>query len=211
MTDRSMKIKKDAPMRRRAVECLRINGRPDLASELADAETSKEMLATMNKASRDTVLRRSLTSAKMVGSFLVLEFSDGYGLRFIPSQVASAEPDAWAHFVICRSCAAQGPWFKTPGNATRMWNTRKREELLVKERDAAEGELDRHVSGLRSLEASLGTVYHDEAVEEPALLDDVSRKVLDLISRIRRDRRSSSSRRGPEGEIEDHRPAEDGP
>jgi Lar family restriction alleviation protein len=34
------------------------------------------------------------------------------------------EPDAWAHFVRCRSCGAQGPWFKSAGNAERYWNQR---------------------------------------------------------------------------------------
>ncbi len=35
--------------------------------------------------------RRKLTSATLVGAFLVLEFDDGYGLRFMPSQVQAAE------------------------------------------------------------------------------------------------------------------------
>lgn len=34
------------------------------------------------------------------------------------------EPDAWAYFVRCISCAAQGGWAKTPGNADRHWNLR---------------------------------------------------------------------------------------
>ncbi len=38
------------------------------------------------------------------------------------------EPDAWAWYVRCRSCAAQGPWFKTPGNAVRFWNQRVEEK-----------------------------------------------------------------------------------
>jgi len=37
---------------------------------------------------------------------------------------ADGEPDAWAYFVICRSCAAQGPWYKSPGNAERFWDMR---------------------------------------------------------------------------------------
>lgn len=35
-----------------------------------------------------------------------------------------AEAEAFAHFIVCRSCATQGPWYKTPGNAARSWNMR---------------------------------------------------------------------------------------
>ena len=34
------------------------------------------------------------------------------------------EGEAWAHFVVCNSCSAQGGWAKTPGNAVRLWNAR---------------------------------------------------------------------------------------
>lgn len=36
--------------------------------------------------------------------------------------------DAWAYYVRCISCACQGPWFKTEGNAIRFWNMRTPEE-----------------------------------------------------------------------------------
>jgi Lar family restriction alleviation protein len=32
--------------------------------------------------------------------------------------------DAHAHFVRCRSCGAEGPWFKSASGARRLWNTR---------------------------------------------------------------------------------------
>lgn len=44
---------------------------------------------------------------------------DGY-------QKCQEDEDAWAHFVICNSCAAQGGWAKSQSGAIRWWNTRKR-------------------------------------------------------------------------------------
>ena len=34
------------------------------------------------------------------------------------------DPDANAYFVVCRSCAADGPWSKSESGARRMWNMR---------------------------------------------------------------------------------------
>ena len=34
------------------------------------------------------------------------------------------DPDAWAFFVICKSCAGQGGWVKNESGAIRMWNMR---------------------------------------------------------------------------------------
>lgn len=35
--------------------------------------------------------------------------------------------DAWAHYVVCRSCAAQGGWAKSVSGAARWWNMRMAE------------------------------------------------------------------------------------
>ena len=37
---------------------------------------------------------------------------------------AKGDPDAYAYFVRCRACAAEGPWSKVAAGAERMWNTR---------------------------------------------------------------------------------------
>lgn len=34
------------------------------------------------------------------------------------------EPDAYAHYVVCRSCAATGGWAKSEAGAVRCWNMR---------------------------------------------------------------------------------------
>jgi Lar family restriction alleviation protein len=34
-------------------------------------------------------------------------------------------PEAYAYFVVCKSCAATGGWAKTEGNAVRFWNMRE--------------------------------------------------------------------------------------
>lgn len=34
------------------------------------------------------------------------------------------DPDAWAHYIICRSCAGQGGWAKSASGARRWWNMR---------------------------------------------------------------------------------------
>lgn len=34
------------------------------------------------------------------------------------------DPDAWAYYIRCRTCAAEGPWKKTPSGADRAWNMR---------------------------------------------------------------------------------------
>lgn len=36
------------------------------------------------------------------------------------------DPDAYAHFIRCRSCAAQGGWMKNVAGAVRNWNRRAR-------------------------------------------------------------------------------------
>ncbi len=43
---------------------------------------------------------------------------DGY-------QNCQDDPAAYAHFIICRSCAAQGGWAKNPAGAIRWWNMRQ--------------------------------------------------------------------------------------
>lgn len=42
----------------------------------------------------------------------------------------AGEPDAYAYSVRCGSCAAEGPWFKMPGNAERGWNTRSKPRIV---------------------------------------------------------------------------------
>ncbi len=34
------------------------------------------------------------------------------------------DPDAYAHWIVCRSCAATGGWSKSETGAVRMWNLR---------------------------------------------------------------------------------------
>lgn len=34
------------------------------------------------------------------------------------------EPDAWAYYVVCVSCAAQGGWAKNEAGADRLWRSR---------------------------------------------------------------------------------------
>lgn len=49
--------------------------------------------------------------------YLSSALRDGY-------QSFSNDPDAQAYYVVCRSCAAEGPWAKSEYGAVRMWNTR---------------------------------------------------------------------------------------
>jgi hypothetical protein len=35
-----------------------------------------------------------------------------------------SDPDAYAYFIICRSCAAQGGWAKSASGGRRRWNMR---------------------------------------------------------------------------------------
>jgi Lar family restriction alleviation protein len=37
---------------------------------------------------------------------------------------SSEDPDAFAYFVVCRSCAAKGGWAKTAAAGNRLWNMR---------------------------------------------------------------------------------------
>ena len=37
------------------------------------------------------------------------------------------DQDAWAHYVVCRSCASQGGWAKSVSGAARWWNMRMAE------------------------------------------------------------------------------------
>ena len=48
------------------------------------------------------------------------ELRDGY-------QTMQDDPDAYAFFVRCVSCGAQGGWAKTEGNADRLWDMRHRD------------------------------------------------------------------------------------
>lgn len=36
-----------------------------------------------------------------------------------------SDPDAYAYFVFCTSCAGQGGWAKSPGSAITRWNWRE--------------------------------------------------------------------------------------
>ncbi len=39
------------------------------------------------------------------------------------------DPDAYAHWVICNSCAATGGWSKSKSGAARMWNLRPKDRI----------------------------------------------------------------------------------
>jgi Lar family restriction alleviation protein len=41
----------------------------------------------------------------------------------VPASKPHSSSDT-AYFIRCTSCACEGPWFKTPGNAVQFWNTR---------------------------------------------------------------------------------------
>ena len=60
-------------------------------------------------------------------------FCEGEALRdkILRDGCKYGEPDDWAYFNRCRSCAAEGPWAKTPGNADRMWNARPTHDAPV--------------------------------------------------------------------------------
>jgi hypothetical protein len=47
-----IKIKKDAPMRMRAIEALKLQGKPGLAKELQEATTARGVLKVLNKSLR---------------------------------------------------------------------------------------------------------------------------------------------------------------
>lgn len=72
-------------------------------------------------------------------ALLPCPFCGGEGLpdKVLRGGCEDGEPDAWAYFVRCRSCASHGPWFKTVGLALRMWNDRRFLELKqIAEKDA---------------------------------------------------------------------------
>jgi hypothetical protein len=54
----------------------------------------------------------------------------GYTSRTLRDGYESQEddPDAYAWFVTCKTCACQGPWTKSESGAKRMWNMRTVEE-----------------------------------------------------------------------------------
>ena len=55
-------------------------------------------------------------------------FDGGKGelFRVLRDGCQPGEPDAWAYFVRCVSCAAEGPWQKNlPYGAVRQWNMRQ--------------------------------------------------------------------------------------
>lgn len=37
------------------------------------------------------------------------------------------DPDAWAYYVVCKSCAAQGGWAKNKYGGERLWEIREGE------------------------------------------------------------------------------------
>jgi Lar family restriction alleviation protein len=48
------------------------------------------------------------------------------------------DPDAWAFFVICKSCAGQGGWVKNESGAIRMWNMRMTDADNPKDKEEIE-------------------------------------------------------------------------
>ena len=53
-------------------------------------------------------------------------FCGGQGIasKVLRGGCKDGEPDAWAYFIRCRSCAAEGGWMKTESGGLRMWNMR---------------------------------------------------------------------------------------
>jgi len=87
------------------------------------------------------------------------------------------DPDAWAFFVICKSCAGQGGWVKNESGAIRMWNMRMtdadnpkdKEEIarafergVLAMRDAALNAIDAEAIGRISEKLGLGTFEAEE-------------------------------------------------
>lgn len=44
--------------------------------------------------------------------------------RVLRDGCRDGEIEAWAYYVTCRSCAAQGGWGKAPSSGARWWNMR---------------------------------------------------------------------------------------
>ena len=57
---------------------------------------------------------------------------DGY-------ETGSDDPDAYAYFLVCNSCACTGPWGKNPFTAFRYWNMREPSSTQAKPTQLASG------------------------------------------------------------------------
>lgn len=53
---------------------------------------------------------------------------DSHLEKELRSGCEDGEPDAWAYWVQCNSCAGSGPWAKNPFGAFRQWNMRDTEK-----------------------------------------------------------------------------------
>ena len=63
---------------------------------------------------------------KLAEEILPCPFCGGNSIvdRTLRDGCIDGEPDAWAYFVRCFSCACQGPWTKNSSGAQRLWNNR---------------------------------------------------------------------------------------
>ena len=63
--------------------------------------------------------------------YLSQTLRDGYEGKY------EHDPDAYAYYIVCHSCACQGGWAKTQGNAARNWNMRVSNNALAADEDRA--------------------------------------------------------------------------
>lgn len=86
----------------------------------AEERLAQTIAATITKARIECV---KPTPVYAPAPILKCPFCTGQGLL---GQVPCdpAQPDVVAHYVRCRSCAAQGPRMKSASSAVRMWNLR---------------------------------------------------------------------------------------
>lgn len=73
--------------------------------------------------------------------------------------------DDYQYFAVCRSCACEGPWRKTEGNAIREWNTRPIEDALTAERDALKAENEKMREALGKIDARC-SAYGDRSLHQ---------------------------------------------
>lgn len=71
----------------------------------------------------------------------------------------------YAYFVVCNSCACEGPWRKTESGAIREWNTRPIEDALRAERD----ELRTRYAGAVNVGANMMTEITNLQVDKSQL------------------------------------------
>jgi hypothetical protein len=67
----------------------------------------------------------------------------GYCTRVLRGGCEDGEPDAWAYTVVCRCCAAEGPWCKSnEWGAVSNWNRRPTaKEMAAELEEPAAGHL----------------------------------------------------------------------